>query len=270
LEKQTANRVASQVAPEIEWLRAQVERQSAEQRVTNITNQFEKDKLTLGRITGLAIDQKFVVTDRLAYHPVAELTKESATEEAVSSRADLRSAQASVMAAEANLRAQKAQRLPVVSVSADYGGGGANLGNLSPVYTVSGNISVPIYTGGRIRSDIQEAQAEVARRQAEYADLKGRIAYDVRVAWLDLMASDASVKVAEGNRALAARALTQSRDRFENGVTNALEVVQAQEAVAVASENYIESLYSLNVAMISMARAMGGADARIYEFLGGK
>jgi outer membrane protein TolC len=50
----TANRVESEVSPEIELLRAQVERQSAEQRITNVTNQLAKDRLTFARITGLA------------------------------------------------------------------------------------------------------------------------------------------------------------------------------------------------------------------------
>ena len=270
LDRQTANRVKAEVSPEIDSLRAQVERQSAEQRLTNANNQLEKDKLTLARIIGLAVDQDFGLSDPLAYHPLAGITGETATDEALHSRADLRSAEASVQAAAFNVRAQKAQRLPVVSVSADYGGGGANIGNFNQVYTVAGNVSVPIYTGGRIHADIEQAQADLARRQAEYEDLKGRVAYDVRVAWLDLSASDSSVKVAERNKALAERALSQSQDRYANGVTNYLEVVQAQEAVMVAGENYIQSLFSYNVAMISFARAVGGAETRLPELLGGK
>ena len=270
LDRQTANRVKAEVSPEIDSLRAQVERQSAEQRLTNASNQLEKDKLTLARIIGLAIDQEFLVTDPLSYHPLVGITNETATGAALRSRADLRSAEASVQAAAFTLRAQKAQRLPVVSVSANYGGGGPNLGNFNQVYTLAANISAPIYTGGRIHADIQQAQADLARREAEYEDLKGRVAYDVRVAWLDLSASDSSVKVAERNKSLAERALTQSADRYANGVTNYLEVVQAQEAVAIAGENYIQSVFSFNVAMISFARAVGGAETRLLELLGGK
>jgi outer membrane protein TolC len=269
LDRQTANRVKSEVSPEIDSLRAQVERQSAEQRLTNATNQLEKDKLTLARIIGLAIDQEFGVTDSLVYHPLTGITNETATDDALRSRADLHGAEASVQTAAFTLRAQKAQRLPVVSVIADYGGAGANIGNFNRVYTVAANISAPIYTGGRIRADIQQAQADLARRQAEYADLKGRVAYDVRVAWLDLSASDSSVKVAERNKSLAERALTQSQDRYTNGVTNYLEVVQAQEAIAVAGENYIESLFSYNVAMISFSRAVGSAETKLPKLLGG-
>ena len=270
LDQQTANRVKNEVSPEIDSIRAQVERQSAEQRLTNATNQLEKDRLTLARIIGLAIDQEFALSDPLTYRPLSGVTSETASAEALRSRADLRSAETSLQGAKFTLRAQKAQRLPVISVTADYGGGGANIGNFNQVYTITGNISVPIYTGGRIHADIEQAQADLTRREAEYEDLKGRVAYDVRVAWLDLSASDSSVKVAERNKALAGRALVQSQDRYTNGVTNYLEVVQAQEAVTVANENYIQSLFSYNVAMISFARAIGGAETKLPELIGGK
>ena len=270
LDRLTAHRVTSEVSPEIDSLRAQVQRQSAEQRLTNVANQWEKDKLALARIAGLPIEQKFELTDRLTDRQHPAIALESATEEALRSRADLASAEASIKAAESAVRAEKAQRLPVVSVSADYGGAGINPGNYNQVYSVAGNISVPIYTGGRIRADISLARSELARRQAEYADLKGRIGYDVRVAWLDVSASASSVKVAESNRMLAEKALGESRDRYTNGVTNYLEVVQAQEVVAEANENRIQSLYSFNVAMVFLARAMGNADTRLQQLLEGK
>jgi outer membrane protein TolC len=168
------------------------------------------------------------------------------------------------------LRSQKAQRLPTLSLSADYGGAGLNLANLSQVHTIVGTVAVPIFTGGRIRSDIEQAQADLTRREAEYADLKGRVAYDVRVAWLDLTASESAIKVAQQNKTLAERGLTQSQDRYENGVTNYLEILQAREAVAAASENSIQSLFSYNAAMISFARAVGDAETRLPALLGGK
>jgi outer membrane protein TolC len=266
----TANRVTSEVSPEIELLRAEVERQSAEQRLTNVTNQLEIDKLTFARITGLAIDQQFELTDNLSPVNFAALTLEAATAEARRGRADLASAEAAVHAAESTLRAEKAQRLPVLSLTANYGGGGTNVGSFNQVYEVAGTISVPLYTGGRISADIGQAQADLERRRAEYEDLRGRIAYDVRVAWLDVSASNSSVQVAGKNRTLAERALSQSQDRFLNGVTNYLEVVQAQEAVAAANENSIQSLYSLNVATISLARAMGAAETRLPQLLQGE
>ena len=270
LDRQTADRVTHEVAPEIDSLRAQVERQSSEQRLVDAINGLAKDKLTLARIVGFAVDQEFELTDRLDYHPMREITPEAAVADALQSRSDLLSAQQSVKTAQFAVREQKAQRLPLVSVTANYGGAGVNVGNFNQVYEIAGNVSVPIYTGGRIRADIEQAEADLQRRQAEYDDLKGRVAYDVRVAWLDLNASNSSVQVAARNKALAERALVQSQDRYANGVTNYLELVQAQETVAAAGENYIQSLFSYNVAMIALARATGNAQTKLFELLGGK
>jgi outer membrane protein TolC len=266
----TANRVESEVSPEIESLRAQVERQSTEQRITNVTNQLAKDRLTFARITGLAIDQEFELTDRPTSSGGSLIALETATAEAWQQRADLASASSAVKAAEATRRAERAQRLPVLALNANYGGGGPNVGNFTQVYEVAGIVSVPLYTGGRIAADIERAEADLERRRAEYEDLRGRVAYDVRVAWLDVNASQSSVAVAEKNRALAGRALAESQDRYLNGVTNYLEVVQAQAVVAAAEENYIESLYSWNVAAITLARAMGNAETRLPQLLGGR
>ena len=269
LDQQTADQVKSEVSPAIDAIRARVEFQTAEQRVINAEDAFEKDKLALARIIGIPIEQRFAVVDLSAYR-LPTWMQEAATAEALRSRADLRSAEENVRVAQLSVRAEKAQRLPSFSLHADYGGAGVNTGSFDAVYAVAGTVSVPIYTGGPIRADIDEAKANLDREQAEYRDLEGRVAYDVRVAWLDLDASDSSVKVADNNQALAERALTQSRDRYSNGVTNYLEVLQAQQGLVAARENYIQSLYSFNVAKMALARAMGVAERRFPEFFGGK
>ena len=95
LDQQTAGRVKSEVSPEIDSLRAQVERQSAEQRLTNAENRLEKDKLTLARIIGLPDGQEFRVEAAMEYKPLPQLAKENAIAQAVESRSDLASAAAS-------------------------------------------------------------------------------------------------------------------------------------------------------------------------------
>jgi outer membrane protein TolC len=263
LDTQVANQFKSEVSPEIDAIRAQVERQTAEQRLINAGNDLEKDKLTLGRITGIPLEQQFTLRGSAEYYPTV------AGSEASPTRYDLAGAAATVHAAELTLKAARAQRLPSLSLSADYGGAGTNPGHFNQVYTVSAGVSVPLYTGGRIKADIEEARADLVRSRAEYQDLGGRVKYDVRVAQLDVAASESSVKVAVQNKALAERALSQSQDRYSNGVTNYLEVVQAQEAMAAANENYIQSLFSFNVSKIALARAMGAAETRLHDLFGG-
>ena len=85
------------------------------------------------------------------------------------------------------------------------------------------------------------------------------------MAFLDLQANGEQLQVATRAKDLAASQLTQARDRFAAGVADNIEVVQAQEAVALASEQYIAGLYSYNVAKAALARALGVAEEAVAQ-----
>ena len=61
--------------------------------------------------------------------------------------------------------------------------------------------------------------------------------------------------------------MTQSRDRFVAGVTNTVEVVQAQQSQAEANENFISAQYQYNVAKVSLSRALGVEEENIGTYL---
>jgi outer membrane protein TolC len=124
-----------------------------------------------------------------------------------------------------------------------------------------------VFQGGRIRANIEQGNALVAQRRAEYENLRGQIDADVRSAFLDLRSASRQVEVARSNLDLARQQVQQSQDRFAAGVTNNVEVVQAQDALALASENYIASLYAFNAAKAALARARGDAEESIIRFL---
>jgi outer membrane protein TolC len=266
LNTQVANQYNSEVSPEIDTLRAKVELRTAEQRVVDATNDLEKDKLTLDRVTGIPLAQAWSPSLEYEYTPLPN--QDGKPQQAGETRADVASAKQEVLAAELGMKAAHAERLPEVSFDGSYGGGGTNPANYNQVYTVEGTVSVPLFTSGRIRSDEHAAEAALVQRRAAFRDIEGRAEYDVRIAQLDTQSSDSAVKVAAENKTLAERALTQSQDRFSNGVTNYLEVLEAEEAVVAANENYIASLFSYNVAKISLARAMGSAETRLPTLFG--
>jgi outer membrane protein TolC len=266
LNDQVADQYKSEVSPEIDALRARVELRTAGQRVVDATNDLEKDKLTLDRVTGIPLAQKWTAGREYGYTALPNQGDE--TQRAEETRADVASAKQETLAAELSVKAARDERLPQVSFDGSYGGGGANPANYNQVYAVQGTVSVPLFTSGRIRSDKHAAEAALVQRRAAYRDIQGRADYDVRIARLDAQSSDSAVKVAAENRTLAERALTQSKDRFSNGVTNYLEVLEAEEALVAANENYIASLFSYNVAKISLARAMGSAETRLPAFFG--
>ena len=65
-------------------------------------------------------------------------------------------------------------------------------------------------------------------------------------------------------------AAPQSRDRFTAGVTDTVEVVQSQETVASAHEQYISSLYKYNFAKISLIRSLGAGEQGVKQYFPGK
>jgi outer membrane protein TolC len=267
--QQATDMKASGVVAGIEVLRAEVQLSTEKQRATAAANEFEKAKLQLARTIGLPIGQAFSLVSELPFVPAPDITLDAALDTAYKTRPDYQAALERVKAAEASLDAANGELLPSVHVNADYGALGLTPGDAHGTYAIVGAVTVPIFNGGRSRGRIAEAESELRQRRADAEDLKASIYYDLKLAFLDLQATREQFDVATRSRELAAQQLTQARDRFVAGVTTNVEVVQAQEAVAQANEQYISALYGYNVAKALLARGLGVAEEAARQYLGG-
>jgi outer membrane protein TolC len=265
--RQAVDRRLAGVAPRIDETRTLVELQVQQQRLNAVENDLAKLKIALGRLIGLAPGQEYALSDTLPYSPLTDITLNDALARAYETRFDLKAAESQVRAAELVRGAAVAERYPTVEFGGDYGVIGPSPGNSHGTFAVTGSVRMPIFQGGRVRGDIEQADAALDQRRAEYQDLRGRIDADVRNAFLDLNTAAHQVAVAQSNRGLAQDTLTQARDRFAAGVADTVEVVQAQESVASAEQDYISSLYSHNLAKASLARAIGQAEQNLRQFL---
>jgi len=253
----------------IEVLRAEVQLGSERQRLTSSQNDFEKSKLQLARVIGLPGGQAFTLSQEIPFVPVPDMTIDQALEQAYKNRPDYLAAQERLKAAESDRQAAVGEWLPSLRVNADYGRIGLTPADSEVTYSLAGALSVPIFNGGRTHGHIIQADADLRTRRSELDDLKAGIDFDVRSAFLDLNASNEQLQVATRSRDLANQQLTQARDRFAAGVASNIEVVQAQEAVATSSEQYIGALYSYNVAKALLARDLGVAEDIARQLLGG-
>jgi outer membrane protein TolC len=253
--------------PGIDVLRAEVELRTEQQRLLAQKNLVEKDKLVLARAVGLQAGQEFSLTDPLPFTPLATGLEEQ-LKQAYDHRADFRAAQATVRAAEYAIDAARSEHYwPQVVVSADYGDIGSTLVNSHGTYSLLAGVRVPIYAGGRARIDTDQAEVVLRNKKNALEDLRGRIDYEVRGAMLDLQSAADQVAVARTNVDLATETLVQARDRFGAGVTDNIEVVQAQQLLAAANENYIASLNAHNGAKIALATALGVAEEGVPQYL---
>ncbi len=257
------------MVPGIDVLRSQVELQAEQQRLIYLKNQFQTEKLTLARAIGLPVAQRFELTSKVPYSPPPQMTLDQALSSALATRADYKSLLAQVHAAESLKKAARSEAWPSLNFHADYGDIGPSPGDSHGTYTVEANLKVPLFQGGKVRGDEMQADALIQQRQSELKDLRNKIDYQVRTAFLDLKSSEDQVRVARSTQSLAHEQLKEAQDRFAAGVVNSLEVVQAQQAVASSDENYISSLYSYNVAKASLARALGLAEVTFKQMMGG-
>src|SRR6266850_1919314 len=207
-----ADQVQAGTAPRIEATRTEVQLHTEEYNLSIARNNFEVAKLALGRAIGLPLGQQFELADTLPYSDIAPLTTAEALDIAYKARSDFHSALDSQKSAAQTLSAAKGERYPVVAVNGDYGDIGPTFGHSHGDFTFQAGIRVPLFTGGRIKGDITQAEAELRQRKAEAENVRGQIDYDVRTAFLNLNAAKEQVEVAKQNVELANESLNHSKD----------------------------------------------------------
>jgi outer membrane protein TolC len=268
LQRLAEDRESAGLSPNIDTLRARVELQVRRQNLIEANNNLAKQRITLMRVLGLPVHQEFKLVSRVPYKPLPPITEEMALQRALAERPDYLAAEQQVKAAELMKRSAEAEYLPSIGISGDYGTLGTHPSNMFPTWTVNAGVRIPIFQGGKVEADIRQAEAVLQQRKAQREDLRGRIEQDVADAMLDVAAAAEQVEVARATLDYAQQTLTQSQDRFSAGVTNNIEVIQAQESLATANEQFISSLYSHNIAKVLLARATGAAEQTLRQVLG--
>jgi len=267
---QALDEVQAGTAPRIDLTRTEVQLHTEEYNLSFSRNNFSIAKLDLSRAIGLPLGQEFDLADQLPYSDINPPSLDDALKLAYRSRSDLRAALSSEKAAGQTLSATKGERFPVVAANGGYGDIGPTFAQSHGDFTFQAGVNIPIFTGGRIKGDIAQAEAQLRQRKAEAENIRGQIDYDIRTTFLNLNAAKEQVQVAKQNVSLANESVARSKDRFTSGVTDTVEVVQAEQALASANDQYITSIYNHSLAKLSLARALGVARTNYDQYLGGK
>jgi outer membrane protein TolC len=271
----TANALFSQIDQQraaglvarIDANKSEIQALTQQQRMTSLENDFAKQKINLARLTGLPPNSRYDLTDDVPFSDAPPLGEEDAVRQALAQRPDLKAAETQIRAADRTRLAAKAERLPSLSLAADYGVIGTNPSQSHGTFSVVGTLRVPIWQGGRTEGDIEQANATLDQRRAELEDVKNRVESEVRNAFLDLQAATSQVDVARKNLDVARDTLTLTRQRFDAGITDVVEVSQGESSVASAQLDLINSVFAHNLAKLSLARAEGSAAESLQQYL---
>lgn len=182
-------------------------------------------------------------------------------------RADLRAAETQLRQNELEVRAARFDRLPTLGIVASTGAASENVldGRETKVWSGSATLSVPIFDGMRIRSQTSLAQSRLRAQQIRVDDLRRRIGAEVRLAVQDANSSLAQIAVAEKNQQLAEDELRLARLRYEQGVADNREIVDAQNRLAQASDTFVAAVYQYNLSRVELARVKGNVRSLLGE-----
>jgi outer membrane protein TolC len=247
----------------IEITRAEVQLANDRQALLVAENDLDRTRLQLLKVIGLKLDNPVELTDRLSYIAMESVEPAQALTTANQHRAELRAQQRREQNARLNFSATKLERLPSVSAFANYGDIGASVWSALPTRSVGASVKIPIFDGGRRDARRAESASQFRQESIRTADLHDQIELDVRVAIDSLHSADAQVKAAEEGLSLAEMEVAQAERRYKAGVSNSVEVTDAQTRLARARDNRINALYNYNLARIDLGTATGTIQSMI-------
>ena len=263
LYNQAADLQKEGVGTGIDTLRANVELQNESQRLLEAQATRETSLFGLSRLLNLDPRQQVELGDSLSFFETPQPDVEASIEEGLSARHEWKSIQEQMRAAENQKKAASAERLPSIHFNGNWAQLGTDPSGVIPTYNYAGTLSVPLFTGGRIRAEIVRADLDIQKLRQQQADLRNQIALDVKTALINLDSARSQVRVANLGVQLSKEEVDQARDRFNAGVANNIEVIQAQDSLARANDNQIAALYRFNQARADLARSIGQME-RVY------
>lgn len=249
----------------VDVLRANVQLANDRQILLESQNQYRQALLALARTIGIDPGTPIELAETLEYRPLTTQTADELAVSALTARADyqaLASQRASLMEQQ---RANHARLYPRLSLSGNYGGLGRSVGSIQGTGMIQGQIDITLFDRDR-DGEAQELAARLKSVDSRIADLRRGIAEEIRQSLLDLDSARQQVDVARQGQDLARRELEMTRDRFEQGTANNVEVITAQDEQARAEENYILALSSYQDAKFALARALGDTRKNVAEF----
>ena len=249
----------------VDVLRAEVQLANDKQALLEAQNQVQQALLELARDIGIDPGTPIALAETLEFRPLAGQTAETLVPAAMTARADYQALAAQREAIVDEQRANRARSYPKVSINGNYGAIGRNIGGVQGTGLVQGQIDITLFDRDR-EGEAQELAAQLKSVDSRIADLRRGIEEDVRQALLNLDSAGQQVNVASQGQELAKRELQMTRDRFQEGTANNVEVITAQDELARAEENYILAESSYQDAEFALARALGDTQKNIAKF----
>jgi len=222
---------------------------------------------------GVSLDTALVLSGKLEMNSAAFPTDVAAAyREALDLRPDLRQLDLQVQAEGEKIASARAERYPVITAFGKLQTQTAFNDEIKPsrsLWPVSSSVgiqlSLPLFTGFRISSQVEQAKIGQLQTRTRFEDLKANIRAEIEVRVSNLRESKKRIEVQSKTISVAERSYTISRLRFREGIGSRLELTDAELQLNKAKTNYLQAVYDCLVASVQLERALGRSRAMMAE-----
>jgi outer membrane protein len=248
----------------VDVLRANVELQNEKQLLIVAQTNQKVALYGLAKLLNVDASQKISLSDQMTFFETPDINMDESLADAYKSRPEMKQLLAQQQSLRFEKDADQESRLPALTFGGNFEEQGISSNTTIPTYVLQAGVSLPLFTGGRIHAQIARDELELKKINESLQDEKNQIALEVQTAAAQLESARNQVQVANLGDDLAKEEVQQSRDRFQAGVADNIEVITAQDALARADENRIAALYQYNQSRASLAHAIGSIE-RLYN-----
>ncbi|MFZ5670600.1 MAG: TolC family outer membrane protein [Pseudomonadota bacterium] len=166
-------------------------------------------------------------------------------------RASQRALDESIVQARAGYR-------PTVSLSASASAAdGDGVGDAGRGSGAGVTVSQPLYTGGRVASQITAAQADILQGREGLRSVEAGVIQQVITAYVDVRRDQERLRITQENVAVLQRQLDEARARFEVGEITRTDVAQAEARLAAARASLASAQAQLAISRAGYAAVVG-------------
>ena len=246
------------IVAKLDVLSSKVSLADAKQKSIAADNARDVAEASLNNVMRVPMNTKLNVMDKEFPEPEFDLTMDQAILMAQKYRWELVEADYGVKAAQAKLRSAKAGYMPTVSVSGGYSWNEAAVSEFDKdKWSVGGKLSWNIWDGGATQASVKKADAALKEAQESLLKARETVELNVRQAYLDVLSYKEQIRASEASVAQAEEAYKIATVRYSSGVGINLDVLDAELKLSEARKNYITALYSYNISLATLERAMG-------------
>ncbi len=240
-------------------LRAEVQTANFRQRLLEAQNAVQLAKSGLNFAMGEDVNQPLEVQAPLEQPASPHLSVEEGQAEASRRRPEILQAQAQLGALQKGVRLAGVGLLPAVSLAGDrnFNANPSAFGGLRETWDVSAQVSFPFFDSGQTRAKVRQARADAETARHAEQQTRNQVMLEVRSAHLSLQEAQARLGVAEKDVEQAREALRLAQLRYQAGLSAAVEMIDAEVALAQSSTSRVNAFYDLLLALARLEKAVG-------------